>query len=226
MSTPVCIANAVADALGMADVELPLVPARLAEAMRGPEMAAPSGNMKQRAARLGDRKLSGEGCTKVAAAPEQVWAMLLDPETLAAVIPGCHGVKKISDTDFKADVTIGVGPVKDRYRARVSLSDLDKPNGVTLEGTAEGALGFGAGKGRISLAPEADGGTSVHYRYEAEIGGKIASIGGRLLDGAARVIIGQFFAALARQAGGDTGSRDGVIAATVSKLRGWLGGRR
>jgi 2-furoyl-CoA dehydrogenase large subunit len=127
--------------------------------------------------------------------------MLLDPATLQAVIPGCHTVEKISDTHFRADVTIGVGPVKGRYRAEVMLSDLDAPRAVTLGGSAEGALGFGNGEGRITLTPE-HAGTVVRYEYDAAIGGKVASIGGRLLDGAARVIIGQFFSALARQAGG------------------------
>ncbi|MBV9533415.1 MAG: molybdopterin-dependent oxidoreductase, partial [Bradyrhizobium sp.] len=225
MSTPVCIANAVADALGIVDVELPLLPARLAEAVRGPESAVPSGTTKRRDAREGERKLSGEGGARIAAAPEQVWGMLLDPARLAAMIPGCHGVKKVSDTDFTADVTIGVGPVKGRYRARVTLSDLDRPNGVTLAGNAEGALGFGSAKGRITLACE-NGGTSVHYRYEAAIGGKVASIGGRLLDGAARLVIGQFFAALGQKAAGDTRTGNGKIAEALSKLRGLLGGRR
>jgi 2-furoyl-CoA dehydrogenase large subunit len=226
MSTPVCVANAVADALGIADVELPVLPARLANALRGAETAPPSAQAKQRNMRQGDRKLSGEGSARVTASPSKVWAMLLDPATLAAVIPGCHSVKKVSDTDFKADVTIGVGPVKGHYRATVTLSDLDKPNGVTLEGTADGALGFGSGKGRITLAPTSDGGTSLHYRYEAEIGGKVASVGGRLLDGAARVIIGQFVAALTRRADNANSSGDGVIASALSKLRGLLGGRR
>ena len=99
-------------------------------------------------------------------------------------------------------MTLGVGPVKGRYRADVKLSDLDPPHAVTLGGSAEGALGFGSGEGRITLVRSADGGTAIRYVYEAAIGGKVASIGGRLLDGAARVIIGQFFAALARQAGG------------------------
>ena len=223
MSTPVCIANAVADALGVADVELPLSPARLAEALRGAEAAAPSGKSDTR---KGDRKLSGEGTAGVAATPEQVWSMLLDPATLATVIPGCHSVRKISDTDFKAEVTIGVGPVKGNYRARITLSDLDRPNGVTLSGAADGSLGFGSGKGRITLAPAMDGGTSVHYRYEAEIGGKVATIGGRLLDGAARVVISRFFAALAGQTGGGAPAGGGTVAASWSKLRGWLGGSR
>ena len=68
--------------------------------------------------------------------------MLLDPAILAAVIPGCRGVKKVSETDFKAEATIGVGPVKGRYRAAITLSDLDRPNRVTLAGTADGALGL------------------------------------------------------------------------------------
>jgi 2-furoyl-CoA dehydrogenase large subunit len=202
MSTPVCIANAVADALGMKDVELPLVPAKLADIVRGAEPPPPAGgHANTPKAAKGDRQLRGEGSATVAAPPEAVWTMLLDPATLQAVIPGCHGVEKISDTRFRADVTIGVGPVKGRYRAEVTLSDLDAPWAVTLGGSAEGALGFGNGEGRITLTPE-NAGTVVRYEYDAAIGGKVASIGGRLLDGAARVIIGQFFSALARQAGG------------------------
>jgi 2-furoyl-CoA dehydrogenase large subunit len=202
MSTPVCIANAVADALGLKDVELPLVPAKLADIVRGPEAPPPAGRGTDtpKAAR-GGRQLRGEGSAKVAAPPEAVWAMLLDPATLQAVIPGCHAVEKISDTHFRADVTIGIGPVKGRYRADVKLSNLDAPRAVMLGGAAEGGLGFGHGEGRITLTPE-NAGTVVHYEYVAAIGGKVASIGGRLLDGAARVVIGQFFSALARQAGG------------------------
>ncbi|HVV42981.1 MAG TPA: SRPBCC domain-containing protein [Nitrobacter sp.] len=80
-----------------------------------------------------------------------------------------------------AEVTLGIGPVKGKYRADVKLSDLDPPRAVTLSGAADGALGHGAGEGRIILTPRDDGGTSVAYKYDAEIGGKVASIGGRLL---------------------------------------------
>ena len=150
--------------------------------------------------------------------------MLLDPETLQAVIPGCNNVHKISDTHFLADVTIGIGPVKGRYRAEVKLSDLDPPHAVTLSGAAEGGLGFGCGEGRITLAPSPNDGTAIRYVYEAAIGGKVASIGGRLLDGAARVIIGQFFASLARQAGGEASG--GSSASLFARLHRWFGGRR
>jgi 2-furoyl-CoA dehydrogenase large subunit len=201
MSTPVCIANAVADAIGASDIELPLSPARLAALVRGDEPAPPAGRAMEYAVAIGGRELRGEGVVTVNAAPEQVWAMLLDPATLKSVIPGCQSVQKVSDTHFRADVTLGIGPVRGRYRADVRLSDLDPPRAVTLGGSADGALGFGHAEGRITLAPE-DGGTRVHYAYMAAIGGKLASIGSRLLDGAARVIIGQFFAALAREVGG------------------------
>jgi 2-furoyl-CoA dehydrogenase large subunit len=203
MSTPVCIANAVADALGEKNIVLPLLPARLAALIHGQEVAAPRGSRPQAsAAKPGERGLRGKGRVSLKAPPDAVWAMLLDPNTLQAVIPGCHRVEKVSGTQFRAEVTIGIGPVKGLYRAEIRLSDLDPPHAVTLGGLAEGSLGFGNGEGRITLAPDQQGGTTLDYEYDAAIGGKVASIGGRLLDGAARVIIGQFFSALARHAGG------------------------
>jgi 2-furoyl-CoA dehydrogenase large subunit len=214
MSTPVCIANAVADALGADALDLPLAPAKLAAFVHGKEKERPSSAPKQA---KGARALRGEGETKVSAPPEQVWAMLLDVDTLAAIIPGAHSVEKISEREFRADVTIGVGPVKGRYRAEVKSSDLDPPRALTLSGSATGALGFGQGQGRVTLSPEGNG-TRVSYAYDAEIGGKVASIGGRLLDGAARLIIRQFFAALARRAGGP--ARAGFFA----QIRRFFGG--
>jgi 2-furoyl-CoA dehydrogenase large subunit len=222
MSTPVCIANAVADAIGAKDLVLPLVPAKLVEFVRGAERAAPVRRQVSPTDQKmsGDRKLRGEGEALVKVGAQQVWDMLLDPQTLAAVIPGCHGVQKVSDTHFRADVTLGIGPVKGRYRAEVKLSDLDPPNAVTLSGSVEGALGFGHGEGRITLRPTPNGGATIHYVYEAAIGGKVASVGGRLLDGAARVIIGQFFAGLARQAAG------GSAPSLLGRLRQWFGGQQ
>ncbi len=224
MSTPVCVANAVADALGAEDLDLPLVPARLAYLVRGAEASAPAGSAAERARGIkkGDRNLRGEGEARVGAPVERVWAMLLDPGTLQAVIPGCHEVRKISDRHFRAEVTLGIGPVKGRYRADVKLSDLDPPHALTLGGSAEGALGSGAGEGRLTLTALDDGGTLVRYAYEAAIGGKVASIGGRLLDGAARVIIGQFFAGLARQAGGSPAP---PRPSRLTRLRRWFGAR-
>lgn len=201
MSTPVCLANAVADALGASEISLPLTPARLAALAAGPEQARPAASRAAApAARQGDRSLRGEGEARVGAAPEAIWAMLLDVDTLASIIPGCHGVQKLSETHFKADVTLGVGPVKGRYKAEIRLEDLDEPQAATLTGSLSGALGTGGGSGRVTLTPDGAGGTMIGYAYEAAVGGKVAAIGGRLLDGAAKAIIGQFFAALARKA--------------------------
>jgi 2-furoyl-CoA dehydrogenase large subunit len=213
MSTPVCIANAVADALGVADIELPLTPAKLA-ALLHPKETEPPRPAARAVADL--RALHGAGKAMLAAEPARVWAMLLDVDTLASVIPGAHAVDKLTERRFRAEVTIGIGPIKGRYRVEVELSDLDPPRALTLAGRATGALGFGEGTGRVMLEA-ADDGTRLHYDYEARIGGKVASVGGRLLDGAARVLVRQFFAALGRRAGG--GSAPGVLTRLLGLLR-------
>lgn len=202
MSTPVCIANAVADALGLADIRLPLLPSRLSEALHGAEPQPPHHEARPPQATQGERTLFGRGRASVDATPEQLWAMLLDPALLARVVPGADNVRRESDTRFRAEVTLGIGPVRGRYRAEIALSDLDPPRAVTLSGSVDGALGFGRGRGRLRLVPVGQARTELTYDYEAAVGGKIASIGGRLLDGAARVVIGQFFESLAVQASG------------------------
>lgn len=222
MSTPVCIANAVADALapacGNVDVTLPLSPARIASYLPD-EPAAPEGIAQPRPS-VG-KGLSGEGEARVGAAPQEIWDLLMDADQLAAIIPGAHGVKRLAPNRFLADVTLGVGPVKGRYRVQVGLSDLDAPNKATLTGKAGGALGTGEGSGRVTLTPDGSGGTVIGYSYDAAVGGKVASVGGRLLDGAAKIVIGQFFAALGRRAG-DAPQPDGIVA----RIRGWIGGTR
>jgi 2-furoyl-CoA dehydrogenase large subunit len=197
MSTPVCLANAVADALDLDAIDLPLTPAKLAALIHGPEAAPPE------KVRPAGRALFGDGSARVAAPRQQVWDMLLDPATLQRVIPGAHEVVRVTEHQFRADATVGIGPVRGRYRVEVALSDLVPPQSLTLAGRGDGPLGFGHGSAAVTL-DEDGGGTIVRYRYEAEAGGKAAAIGGRLLDGAARALIAQFFAALAKEAGGDT----------------------
>ena len=201
MSTPVCIANAVADALGIAEVNLPLTPAKLAAHIHPMEREPARSQAPVKAPSKG-RALHGSGETQVSTPPEAVWRMLLDPKTLEVIIPGNHGVEKLSDTHFRAEVTLGVGPVTDRYKADIRLSDMTPPQAVTLIGVVVGALGDGRGVGRVTLTATDDGGTRLTYDYDAEIGGKVAAIGGRLLDGAAKIVIRQFFEALARHTGG------------------------
>lgn len=201
MSTPVCLANAVADALSLEDVTLPMTPARLAKHLHGaerepsarPDVAkiVPSGK---------GRGVTGSGASHVLAPPEQVWRMLLDPETLAAIIPGCESIEPFGENAYRAVAVIRIGPIRGRFRAEIQLSELDPPHGLTLSGSAEGPLGSGAGSGRVELT--ADGiGTRVSYDYSAEIGGKVAAVGGRMIDGAARILFSEFFKRLAAISG-------------------------
>ncbi len=198
MSTPVCIANAVADALGAEDVTLPLKPYRVAALLHGAERAsdgvdAISQDLVAAKQRGG---LVGEGTTTVPIARQALWDLLLDPETLAKVLPGCRELKTVGANSYLADMMIRVGPVRGKFVADVALSDLDEPNALRLSGSAAGALGAARGGGVIRLSddPDADGiGTVVSYDYDIHLSGTITAVGGRLLDGALRVLIAGFF---------------------------------
>jgi 2-furoyl-CoA dehydrogenase large subunit len=203
MSTPVCLANAVADALGLDEIDLPLTPDRLSGFTFGPERARPKDMAAPApvASPKTGRRLTGSGAREVPAPPEAVWRMLLDPDVLARVIPGCESIEATGENEYVAEASIRIGPIRGRFTATIRLSDLVPPSTLTLSGTVAGPLGTGGGEGAVRL--EASGqGTRVHYRYDAGVGGKVASVGGRMLDGAARLLIGQFFDRLARTIGG------------------------
>jgi 2-furoyl-CoA dehydrogenase large subunit len=228
MSTPVCLANAVADALGIERITLPLNPSKFSAHLHGvePQPRVPPRTKKaMKPAKAGERALTGEGEATVDAPRQRIWDMLLSPDELMSIIPGAHGVQKVSETQFTADVTLGIGPVKGRYTARIELSDLNEPESVTLTGGTTGALGSGEGTGTVTLVENPPGTTKISYQYTAAVGGKVASIGGRLLDGAARVVIGQFFEALARKAGGSKRRRL-RLPLTLSQLLSTIGLRK
>ncbi|HXZ03111.1 MAG TPA: carbon monoxide dehydrogenase subunit G [Stellaceae bacterium] len=128
-------------------------------------------------------------------APRQkVWAALNDPEILKQSIPGCEEIEKLSDTELQAKVTAKVGPVKARFGGKVTLSDLDPPNGYKITGEGSGgAAGFAKGGATVKLS-DADGGTKLSYAVEAHVGGKLAQIGSRLIDATARKMAEDFFA--------------------------------
>ncbi len=202
MSTPVCLANAVCDALDIENIKLPLTPEKLSEIMDPDEPPPPEGKpVQEPAPPSAGHAMTGRGETVVPAPPEEVWRTLLDPEKLAAVIPGCHALDLVSDNSYRAEVSLGVGPVRGRFRAEVRLSDLDPPRKATLAGELDGPLGASRGGGVVRLTP-VDGGTRVDYDYHVEISGKVAAVGGRMLEGAARIVIGQFFERLVGQVGG------------------------
>jgi carbon monoxide dehydrogenase subunit G len=122
-----------------------------------------------------------------------VYAALNDPEMLKRCIPGCEQLDKISDTEFAAVVRMELGPVKARFKGKVRLEDLDPPNGYRIAGEGEGGVaGFAKGGARVNL-DEVPEGTKLTYRAEANVGGKIAQLGQRLLAGSAKKIADKFF---------------------------------
>ena len=134
---------------------------------------------------------------RIPAPRETVWKALNDPEILKRSIAGCEELEKTSDTEFTAKVTAKVGPVKARFAGKVTLSDLDPPNGYTITGEGQGgAAGFAKGGAKVRLEPDGDA-TLLKYTVNAAIGGKLAQIGARLIDGAARKMADDFFASFA-----------------------------
>jgi carbon monoxide dehydrogenase subunit G len=127
------------------------------------------------------------------ASREVVWAKLNDADVLRACIPGCEELTKLSDTDFQAVATTKIGPVKARFKGKVHLTDLNPPNGYRISGEGDGGVaGFARGGATVSLADK-DGGTLLIYNVEAQIGGKLAQLGQRLVNGAAKKVADEFF---------------------------------
>ena len=123
----------------------------------------------------------------------KVWGALNDPEVLKACIPGCQELVKLSDTEFQAVARIAVGPVKATFKGGVHLTDLDPPNGYTISGEGQGGVaGWAKGGAKVRLE-DAEGGTRLVYDVEAHIGGKIAQLGGRLINGVAKKYADELF---------------------------------
>ncbi len=142
------------------------------------------------------------GEVQLPAPRETVWAKLNDPEVLKACIPGCEELQKVSETEFQAVATQKIGPVKAKFKGRVTLSDLDPPNGYRISGQGDGGVaGFAKGGAAVKLAPT-DNGTLLRYDVEAQIGGKLAQLGQRLINGAAKKVADDFFQRFAVAVGG------------------------
>jgi uncharacterized protein len=137
------------------------------------------------------------GEVQLAAPREAVWAKLNDAAVLKQCIPGCEELNKTSDTGFQAVATIKVGPVKAKFKGSVQLTDLDPPNGYKISGSGEGGVaGFAKGAATVKLADK-DGGTLLSYSVESQIGGKLAQLGQRLVQGTAKKLADDFFAKFA-----------------------------
>ena len=135
--------------------------------------------------------LTGE--YRIPANRKKVWAALNDDEVLRQCIDGCQELKKESDTEFSARVTAKVGPVKAKFSGRVTLSELDPPNGYTISGEGQGGVaGFAKGGATVKLT-EDGAHTILNYAAKAEVGGKLASVGSRLIEGVAKKTADDFF---------------------------------
>jgi carbon monoxide dehydrogenase subunit G len=131
----------------------------------------------------------------IPASQRQTWDALNDPEILKACVPGCDSIEKTGDNEYLVLMVARVGPVSAKFKGKLALSDLDPPNSysIAFEGQG-GAAGFGKGSAQVRLAPEGDG-TRLAYSVKASVGGKLAQIGSRLVDAAAKKIANDFFQA-------------------------------
>ena len=134
----------------------------------------------------------------VNAPPDKVWAALNDPAVLKDAIPGCETLERTTDSEWRVVVASKVGPVAARFNGRITLTDLNPPVAYTMKFEGQGgAAGFANGEAKVSLAPSAGEATALTYSAKAQVGGKIAQLGSRLVDGAAAKLADDFFARFA-----------------------------
>ncbi|RTL52168.1 MAG: carbon monoxide dehydrogenase [Bradyrhizobiaceae bacterium] len=157
---------------------------------------------------------------RIPASKEKVWAALNDPDVLKQCIPGCQSLEKTSPTEMTATVVFKVGPVKASFSGKVTLSDLDPPNGYRINGEGSGGVaGFANGGATVKLEAESPDVTILHYEVDAQIGGKLAQLGSRLIDSTAKKLAGEFFEKFAEVVAAEGASGGGIagkVAGTAS----------
>lgn len=135
---------------------------------------------------------------RIPASKETVWAALNDPDSLRRCIPGCQSLEMSSPTEMIATVVLKVGPVKATFSGKVTLTDIEAPNGYRIIGEgAGGVAGFAKGGATVRLEEESPGVTILHYEADAQIGGKLAQLGSRLIDSTSRKLAANFFESFA-----------------------------
>lgn len=158
------------------------------------------------------------GSQRIEASREKVYAALNDVDVLRQCIPGCESIEKTSDSEMTAKVTLRVGPVKASFTGKVILSDFDPPNGYTITGEGAGGMaGFAKGSAVVKLEADGDA-TILHYTVKADVGGKLAQLGGRLIDATATKLAGEFFEKFGSIVGPAAASE-----AEPAEKKGWLG---
>ena len=162
--------------------------------------------------------MSGE--QKIAAPRATVWHALNDAEVLKACIPGCTKLDKTSDTEMQAAATLSVGPVKAHFTGNVTLSEINAPTSYVISGQGSGGVaGFAKGSARVVLADDGPDTTLLTYTVKADVGGKIAQLGGRLIDQTAKKLAGEFFKSFGDLVGPEAPSDD---AAVIEKKKGFF----
>jgi uncharacterized protein len=159
-------------------------------------------NASRRERTTADIDMEMNGSRTVPADIETTWRALNDPEVLKACIAGCESVERVSDNEYRLAMTARVGPVSARFTGRIVLADIVAPTSYTLSFEGQGgAAGFAKGEARVALADN-NPGTRIDYQAKAQVGGKLAQIGSRLVDGAAAKVADDFFARFADRLGG------------------------
>jgi uncharacterized protein len=159
-------------------------------------------NASRRERTTADDDMEMSGSRTVPADIETTWRALNDPEVLKACIAGCESVERVSDNEYRLTMTARVGPVSARFTGRIVLADIVAPTSYTLSFEGQGgAAGFAKGEARVTLADN-NPGTRIDYQAKAQVGGKLAQIGSRLVDGAAAKVADDFFARFADRLGG------------------------
>jgi 2-furoyl-CoA dehydrogenase large subunit len=205
MSTPVCIANAISDALDIEDIVLPATPSRI-HALLVSKGDLPQDRIVLRTSSLeanSDYPLKAQGEVKLNVAPDEIFNVLLNRTRLQKVIPGCESITESAIADgirFDCIAVVRIGVAKAKFNALVDITNIKKPTSFSLGGEGRGPLGMALGMGQVVLSSEA-GMTILKYDYQAQVSGKLAAIGSRLLEGAIRLVLDQLFRALAKEAG-------------------------
>ena len=144
------------------------------------------------------------GQYRIQAPRDVVWAALNDPEVLRRCIPGCRELEQRSPTDLAAKVALKIGPISATFTGAVTLEELRPPAGYTIVGQGQGgAAGFAKGRAQVSLTVAGEGETDLAYTAKAEVGGKLASLGGRLIQATSRKLADEFFQAFVRELNGE-----------------------
>ena len=149
---------------------------------------------------------------RIGASLEEVWQALNDPEVLAKCIDGCQSMEKLADDEFLASVKARIGPISAVFQANLKLTDLNPPQSYSLNADVKGGpAGFGKGVATVALAPDGDA-TLLSYGVKASVGGKLAQIGSRLIDGVARKMADDFFSAFRHELDPAAPAADGAPA--------------